>query len=408
MSSSKIDRLKEVGRDQIQFAIMSRRGIGQHDYLTTRTFGAFALGRRYATQREAVLAFAQAARRELVEWAETPKPRGYHPDSIVTQFVTINVWTLRGFGLGKYWATGKGFWREWCRLGGETRINMLLIIARFDEDNSGDIDDKEIEDFHKFGEALVSNAVSAYLSIATVFALFIVATHQNVIGRPVTWIVPGSFSEQFGDHVGSPLLLIAFTLNALLEFMCVAMLFTCIAMRSLLLNVLTTLEKRIALLVSSNSLQITITLSVYCMYLLVALCLTGGVVGQPGIGFVLIGLVPVFLLLIMNRIVSLYIECIMSQHDEAVELISGSAKEMLGASQTEEAQYQSGTRLAGNVFEPDGSSFNVATRFVSDDASAAPAPDTSLLVTQQSDTGASGEAQNGGIDGLTLEAEFTM
>ena len=98
----------------------------------------------------------------------------------------------------------------------------------------------------------------------------------------------------------------------------------------------------------------------------------------------------------------------MSQHDEAVELITGSAKEMLGASQTEEAQYQSGTRLAGNVFEPDGSSFNVATRFVPDDASAAPAPDTSLLVTQQSDTGTSGEAQNGGIDGLTLEAEFTM
>jgi hypothetical protein len=162
------------------------------------TKSGFDLSRRYRTKAETILAFSRAARAELQEWGSTPQ---FQPASTLfsTQFSVFCFWLTRLLGFGTWWLTGPGYWRAWARLGGEARIANMIIIARFDADNSGSIDDQEISDYHKFGEALVANHVNTFQNFAVVFTLLIGAAHQTVVGRPAPWSAPAPFVDRFGQ-----------------------------------------------------------------------------------------------------------------------------------------------------------------------------------------------------------------
>ena len=110
------------------------------------------------------------ARRELKEWAQQRKP-SWRSDTAVAQIAFMMTWMGRFFGFGRWWLTGPGYLRTFSRLGGESRIQLLLTIARFDADGSGDISKEELADYHKFGEALVANVVNTFQNFAVVFTV---------------------------------------------------------------------------------------------------------------------------------------------------------------------------------------------------------------------------------------------
>ena len=126
----------------------------------------------------------------------------------------------RPLGFGTLFCRGPGFWREYARLGAESRIQMLLTIARFDADCSGDISAQELADYHKFGEALVASSVAAFQNFGVIFTLLIGATHQTTISRPSPYSASALSVELFGADAAEGILVAAYALNVLIEVMC--------------------------------------------------------------------------------------------------------------------------------------------------------------------------------------------
>ena len=131
-----------------------------------------------------ILRLNHAALEELHEFGTTPVP-SWHSDHFTSQFQLLVINGIRTLGFGTLWCTGKGFWRAFSRLGGESRINLLLTVAKFDRDGNNIISDAEVVAYEKTTAELIASVSSALGSLAVIFTLLIGGTHQNTIGRPI-------------------------------------------------------------------------------------------------------------------------------------------------------------------------------------------------------------------------------
>lgn len=168
-------------------------------------------------QEELIGELSQACRDELVVWAGTPKPQLSVKGGFFADLFQMMCWMARFVGLGRLWGTGPGFYREWARLGGESRIKLLLTIAKFDMDNSGTISKTELDDYKVFGERLVNDAMATISTFAIVFSLLIALSHNNVIGRPGPWIAPAEIVDLYGAQAAEGLLVTTYCLNVVTE-----------------------------------------------------------------------------------------------------------------------------------------------------------------------------------------------
>mmetsp|Transcript_49345 Transcript_49345/g.81946 ORF Transcript_49345/g.81946 Transcript_49345/m.81946 type:complete len:311 (-) Transcript_49345:238-1170(-) len=284
---------------------------------------AFALSGHHESRYAAVLALSQAARRELREWSSYTAPKWMMcSESLSSQLAIWARWMVRLFGFGRYWCTRPGFWAEWARLGGESRISMLITIARFDEDGDGHICKEELANFEKYGKELVTNAVGSFGNCAIILSLLIGATHLQTISRPVPWSVSPLFASVYGIDAGEAVLWVAYGLNCLTEVLCIIALVACIFHRFLITNAITTLDIQLCLLVKSNAVANTASISAFTICLLCILIALGGIVGQDYKGLLAFATLPLFVLLTCRLVARWFCEVIKRQHEEVCLLFA--------------------------------------------------------------------------------------
>jgi len=280
-------------------------------------------------QDELIGALSQACREELVAWANTPKPAVSVEGGVLADLFQMTCWMARSVGLGRVWGTGPGFYREWARLGGESRIKLLLTIAKFDMDHSGTISKTELDDYKVFGERLVNDAMATMATFAIVFALLISATHSNVIGRPSPWSAPAEIVDLYGAHAAEGLLVATYILNVATEVLCILALCSCLMYNTLLRSVLTTLDSKICFLLRTNVLATLTSLIAYVVTLLVLVMAMGGVLSYPKWGFLAVGAIPAVLVVGLPRLCARwFLEVTLGLHDEACTLYQDARKDM--------------------------------------------------------------------------------
>ena len=155
---------------------------------------------------------SRSARQELQEFAEAPLPsrRGTFGPTIYL-FVTMLRVPLHLTGLTRLCSP---FYGALVRLGGVERVYVLLTIARFDPDNSGNIDEKERQ---TKGQEMVQDAASTCSSMSVVSSLMIGLSHLQAIGRPDVWEASPDFLEYYGEEAAEQLLGAVHAVNALTE-----------------------------------------------------------------------------------------------------------------------------------------------------------------------------------------------
>ena len=123
---------------------------------------------------------AAEAVHELEEWGTLPVPN-WPSHSFRHQLLFLLLSAARGcYWCGSdRWCFWGAFWSAFIRLGGESRINMLLTIARFDGDFSGELSADELANYKVTGEQLVATTNAGFGNLALVFVLIFGATHQT-------------------------------------------------------------------------------------------------------------------------------------------------------------------------------------------------------------------------------------
>jgi len=232
--------------------------------------------------------------------------------------------------------TGPGFWAAWARAGGESRIQALIILARFDANGDGQLSDQELADFQKLGSELVNSAVSSFANFTVVFTLIIGSTHQNTISRPHQWSASPGFVDDFGSDAGDVTLWVVYGLNWLVEVLSLITLLCCIFQRFLFTNAITTLHTKICVLVSSNAVGNIAFLGSSALMLLCCLITAGGILGQ-GLrgkeGLLASVSLPVMIYFCSRLVSKWYVEVLNFQLEEIAALaLSAKAAQTGGAS----------------------------------------------------------------------------
>eukprot|EP00965_Chrysotila_dentata_P070335 2323793-Pleurochrysis_carterae.AAC.3 len=144
------------------------------------------------TVRELVADGAVAAREWLMPFANMETPRYTMRDAIV-------------FGLFVDWAialnlpVGSDFHRYIIRSGGMEQLRFLLVVAQFDIDANGKIDDMEFELYEKHADESINEAVTFSSNLAVVGALMLGLTHYITLGRPSPYVLSPASKDLFGE-----------------------------------------------------------------------------------------------------------------------------------------------------------------------------------------------------------------
>ena len=179
----------------------------------------------------------------------------------------------------------KPFTREMINLGGLERVQLLIVIARFDIDGDGDIDEAEFEISRKEGEKAITNAIAGCQNFAIISALLFGATHLANIGRPVPFKADQSSVDEFGEQEMDIVMWVIYVLNVVAETLALSIMITSIFIRQLVSNALPSVISKLAFLSDTNILSNMATLVTWMLAAIVWVVTLGGFPAVPTHGF---------------------------------------------------------------------------------------------------------------------------
>ena len=179
----------------------------------------------------------------------------------------------------------KPFTREMVNLGGLERVQLLIVIARFDIDGDGDIDEAEFEISRKEGEKAIANAIAGCQNFAIISALLFGATHLANIGRPVPFKADPASVDEFGDQEMDIVMWVIYVLNVVAETLALSIMITSIFIRQLVSNALPSVISKLAFLSDTNILSNMATLVTWMLAAIVWVVTLGGFPAVPTHGF---------------------------------------------------------------------------------------------------------------------------
>lgn len=251
---------------------------------------------------DALLHASRAALRELKDFALAVPPA---PDSLAARMMLLQTVVFRflllmlpcgGCCRARLRARRTGerldFFQALMQLGGVEKAYTLMVVARFDRDQDGTIDDEERKEYEKAGDRLVANAIAGCQNTALVATLMIGAAHLANIGRPTPWAASQAFVAAFGGAAADVLLGVVSVFNVLVEAGALTLLLYSSVGRVLLVYVLPTMGARLTYIVESDLpgvLSTSITLLVVCMLFVLGL---GALLASPRYGFIALAVGP--------------------------------------------------------------------------------------------------------------------
>ena len=179
----------------------------------------------------------------------------------------------------------KPFTREMVNLGGLERVQLLIVIARFDIDGDGDIDEAEFEISRKEGEKAIANAIAGCQNFAIISALLFGATHLANIGRPVPFKADQASVDEFGEQEMDIVMWVIYVLNVVAETLALSIMITSIFIRQLVSNALPSVISKLAFLSDTNILSNMATLVTWMLAAIVWVVTLGGFPAVPTHGF---------------------------------------------------------------------------------------------------------------------------
>ena len=177
------------------------------------------------------------------------------------------------------------FTREMVNLGGLERVQLLIVIARFDIDGDGDIDEAEFEISRKEGEKAIANAIAGCQNFAIISALLFGATHLANIGRPVPFKADQASVDEFGEMEMDIVMWVIYVLNVVAETLALSIMITSIFIRQLVSNALPSVISKLAFLSDTNILSNMATLVTWMLAAIVWVVTLGGFPAVPTHGF---------------------------------------------------------------------------------------------------------------------------
>ena len=177
------------------------------------------------------------------------------------------------------------FTREMVNLGGLERVQLLIVISRFDIDGDGDIDEAEFEISRKEGEKAITNAIAGCQNFAIISALLFGATHLANIGRPVPFKADQSSVDEFGEQEMDIVMWVIYVLNVVAETLALSIMITSIFIRQLVSNALPSVISKLAFLSDTNILSNMATLVTWMLAAIVWVVTLGGFPAVPTHGF---------------------------------------------------------------------------------------------------------------------------
>ena len=211
------------------------------------------------------------------------------------------------------------FYFSFLRLGGVERIYVLLTLARFDSNNTGEIDEQQRQ---LKGGALVADAAITCSSMSVVSSLIIGLTHLQAIGRPVAWMASEDFLAEYGEDAAERLLYVAQAFNAMTEALAIAMLMLCVPFRVLLTSVLPSLDAKIMVLCESNLSNMMMSIFNVIAALFCAVLGLGGILQHPQTGFFACGCALLVMVIMHFAVTPYFFHAALQLHIEAKELLS--------------------------------------------------------------------------------------
>jgi len=270
-----------------------------------------------------VVEASTAARNELLPFVATELPAtGGLCDAFQFGLATFNlrfVFKLCPF-LKRFL---RPFTREMINLGGLERVQLLIVISRFDIDGDGDIDEQEFEISRKEGEKAISNAIAGCQNFAIISALLFGATHLANIGRPVPFKAYQASRDEFGDTEMDIVLWVIYCLNVLAETLALSIMITSIFIRQLVSNALPSVISKLAFLSETNILSNMATLVTWMLAAIVWVVTLGGFPAVPTHGFASAGVFPVLASLVIPAVYPAFFKTAVRLHLEAQAMLDG-------------------------------------------------------------------------------------
>lgn len=264
-----------------------------------------------------------AARAELLPFVSTPLP------------TTVGLLQAFQFGLATFNLRFvfylcpflkrflKPFTREMINLGGLERVQLLIVISRFDIDGDGDIDEQEFEISRKEGEKAIANAIAGCQNFAIISALLFGATHLANIGRPVPFKADPASVDEFGEDKMDIVLWVIYCLNVLAETLALSIMITSIFIRQLVSNALPSVISKLAFLSETNILSNMATLVTWELASIVWVVTLTGFTAVPTHGFASAGVFPVLATLVIPAVYPAFFKTAVRLHLEAQAMLDG-------------------------------------------------------------------------------------
>lgn len=215
------------------------------------------------------------------------------------------------------------FTREMVNLGGLERVQLLLVISRFDIDGDGDIDEQEFEISRKEGEKAIANAIAGCQNFAIISALLFGATHLANIGRPVPFKADQASVDEFGEDTMDIILWVIYCLNVLSETLALSIMITSIFIRQLVSNALPSVISKLAFLSETNILSNMATLVTWMLAAIVWVVTLGGFPAVPTHGFASAGVFPMLAALVIPSVYPAFFKTAVRLHLEAQAMLDG-------------------------------------------------------------------------------------
>jgi len=217
----------------------------------------------------------------------------------------------------------KPFTREMINLGGLERVQLLIVISRFDIDGDGDIDEQEFEISRKEGEKAITNAIAGCQNFAIISALLFGATHLANIGRPVPFKADPASVDEFGEAEMDIVLWVIYCLNVLAETLALSIMITSIFIRQLVSNALPSVISKLAFLSETNILSNMATLVTWMLAAIVWVVTLAGFTAVPTHGFASAGVFPVLAMLVIPAVYPAFFKTAVRLHLEAQAMLDG-------------------------------------------------------------------------------------
>ena len=249
------------------------------------------------TSRE-VLEAAKHAREELAPFVDTEPPPMSVLGALKFGIVVFN-WRFLAewcpFGLIP-------FTRRIVSLGGVERVHLLIVIARFDINQDGQISESEYAIAQQMGEKAVAMGIQGCANFAIISALLFGATHLTTIGRPKPFAPDEESIDDFGETATKTTIWVAYALNVCAQSLALGIIVTSIYIRQLLCNSLPSTISKLVLLSDTNVLSNLATACTWMLACLVWMVTIGGFLSVPTYGFLSVMIVPILAIMLIPTV----------------------------------------------------------------------------------------------------------